>query len=151
MTTPEFKTPRQTEIYLRGLRGVRPRVPVDPARLQATAEQKLSPRAFAYLTGGAGGGSTMQANRDAIDRWRIVPRILRDVSVRDLSIELFGRRIPSPFLLSPIGVCELMHPEADLAVARAAATLGIPMILSSQASVPMEMCAAEMQTSPRWF
>ena len=53
--------------------------------------------------------------------WRIVPRVLRDVSERDLSVELFGRTLPSPFLLAPIGVLELAHRDADLAVARAAA------------------------------
>ncbi len=111
----------------------------------------MSPEAFAYLAGGAGSESTMRANRAAFERWRIVPRMLRDVSVRDTSIELFGRRLPSPFVLSPIGVLELMHADADLAVARAAAALGIPMVFSNQASVPMETCAAAMGTAPRWF
>ena len=77
--------------------------------------------------------------------------MLRDASTRDLSVELFGRRLASPFLLAPIGVLEMAHREADLAVARAAAGEGIPMILSSQASVPMEQCAAAMGEAPRWF
>lgn len=64
-----------------------------------------------------------------------MPRMLRDVSRRDLGIELFGRRLPTPFLLAPIGVLELAHPEADLAVARAAAEEGVPFVFSSQASV----------------
>ena len=111
----------------------------------------MSREAFAYTAGGAGSESTMRANRAAFDRWRIVPRVLRDVSVRDTSIELFGRRLPTPLLLSPIGVLELMHRDADLAVARAAASLGVPMIFSNQASVPMEGCAATMGDAPRWF
>ena len=77
----------------------------------------------------------MRANREAFERHRIVPRVLRDVSVRDTSVELFGRRLDSPLLLCPIGVLEMAHREADLAVARAPRREGVPMIFSSQASV----------------
>ena len=111
----------------------------------------MSAEAFAYVAGGAGSERTMAANREAFDRWRIVPRVLRDVSARDSSIALFGRTLPSPLLLAPIGVLEMAHREADLAVARAAAAEGVPMIFSSQASVPMEQCAAAMGDAPRWF
>ena len=151
MVEPTPTPARQTEIYLSGARGIRPRVPVDPARLEERARHVLSRRAFAYVAGGAGAERTMHANRDAFERRRIVPRVLRDVSVRDTSIELFGRRLPSPLVLSPIGVLELMHGDADLAVARAAAAAGMPMIFSNQASVPMEACAAAMGDAPRWF
>ncbi len=82
--------------------------------------------------------------------WRIVPRMLRDVGERDTSVELFGRRFPNPFLLAPIGVLELAHREADLAVARAARDTGTPMILSNQASRPMEQVARELGDTPRW-
>lgn len=149
--TPSPTPARQTEIYLAGARGVRPRVPVSAEELERAAQHAMSREAFAYTAGGAGSESTMRANRAAFDRWRIVPRVLRDVSVRDTSIELFGRRLPTPLLLSPIGVLELMHRDADLAVARAAASLGVPMIFSNQASVPMEGCAATMGDAPRWF
>jgi lactate 2-monooxygenase len=124
---------------------------VSAEELEGAAQHAMSREAFAYKAGGAGSESTMRANRAAFDRWRIVPRVLRDVSVRDTSIELFGRRLPTPLLLSPIGVLELMHRDADLAVARAAASLGVPMIFSNQASVPMEGCAATMGDAPRWF
>ena len=142
---------RQTEIYLAGARGVRPRVPVDADRLEQAARRAMSREAFAYIAGGAGSESTMRANRAAFDRWRIVPRVLRDVSVRDMSVELFGRRLPTPLFLSPIGVLELMHRDADLAAASAGASLGVPVIFSSQASVPMERCAEAMGDAPRWF
>jgi isopentenyl diphosphate isomerase/L-lactate dehydrogenase-like FMN-dependent dehydrogenase len=111
----------------------------------------MAPRAYAYVAGGAGREGTIDANRTAFDRLRIVPRTLRDVSVRDASVELFGRRLDSPFLLAPIGVLELAHRDADLAVARAAAAEGVPMIFSNQASVEMERCAAAMGDGPRWF
>src|SRR5262245_26174584 len=111
----------------------------------------MSPEAFAYIAGGAGLEETVRANRSAFERVQIVPRVLRDVSTRDTSVELFGRRLPGPFLLAPIGVLEMAHREADLAVARAAAAKGVPMIFSNQASVPMERCAEAMGASPRWF
>lgn len=100
---------------------------------------------------GAGHGDTMRQNRRAFERWRIIPRMLCDVSVRDTSIELFGKKHPYPLLLAPIGVLEMAHPEADLAVARAAAAMHIPYIFSNQASVPMEVCAAVMNDQTRWF
>jgi isopentenyl diphosphate isomerase/L-lactate dehydrogenase-like FMN-dependent dehydrogenase len=111
----------------------------------------MVPEAAAYIAAGAGNEDTVKANREAFDRWRIVPRVLRDVSEADPSVELFGQRLPSPFLLAPIGVLELAHREADLAVARAAAAEGVPMIFSNQASFSMEACAAAMGDSPRWF
>jgi lactate 2-monooxygenase len=100
---------------------------------------------------GGGGSDTVRANRAAFDRWRILPRMLRDVSERDTSVELFGRRLPSPFLLAPIGVLELAHEAADVAVARAAGAEGVPMIFSNQASKPMEEVAGAMGESPHWF
>jgi isopentenyl diphosphate isomerase/L-lactate dehydrogenase-like FMN-dependent dehydrogenase len=80
-----------------------------------------------------------------------VPRVLRDVSERDLSIELFGRRYPAPLLAAPVGVLELAHRDADVAVARATSALGIPFVFSNQASTPMEDVAATMGDAPRWF
>jgi lactate 2-monooxygenase len=142
---------RQRTIYVAGVGGRRPAVPVAQAELEKAAQGVMTHEAWAYIAGGAGRESTMDANRAAFERWQIVPRILRDVENRDLSIGLFGRRLPSPLLLCPIGVLELAHPEADLAVARAAAALGVPYIFSNQASVPMETCAAAMGDAPRWF
>lgn len=111
---------RQRAIYVAGIGGNRPAVPVGQAELEKRAQAAMSPEAWAYVAGGAGREATMDANRAAFDRWRIVPRVLRNVESRDLSIELFGRRLPAPLLLCPIGVLELVHREADLAVARAA-------------------------------
>src|SRR5215216_4789382 len=115
------------------------------------AGKAMPEEAFAYIAGGAGTGSTVRANRAGFERWRIVPRMLRDVSGRDSSVELFGRRLPSPFLLCPVGVLEMVHRDADVAVARAAAREGVPMIFSNQASRPMEECAKALGDSPSWF
>jgi lactate 2-monooxygenase len=111
----------------------------------------MSPEGYAYVAGGAGTEETMRANRAAFERWRIVPRMLRDVSTRDTSVELLGARLPSPFVLSPIGVLEMAHREADVAVGRAAAAEGIPYVFSNQASRPMEEVAGAMGDAPRWF
>jgi lactate 2-monooxygenase len=142
---------RQFEVYVSGSRGVLPRVPVSLERLERRAQDVMSREAFAYVAGGAGTEETMRENRAAFERWRIVPRMLRDVSSRDTTVELFGARLPSPFVLSPIGVLEMAHRDADLAVARAAAAEGVPMIFSNQASRSMEECAREMGDAPRWF
>lgn len=146
---------RQQAIYTAGMAGHRPRVPVDYAELEAAAERCMAAGDFAYIAGGAGRESTMAANRAAFERWRIVPRMLRDVAARDTTIDLLGRSYPQPFLLSPIGVLEAAHPEADVAVARAAAARGVPLIFSNQASRSMEDCARAMDAvapgAPRWF
>lgn len=142
---------RQTEIFVTGAGGAIPRVPVSPERLEATAVRRMSAAAAAYVMGGAGSEETMRANRAAFERRRFVPRVLRDVTKRDLSVELLGRVHPAPFLLAPVGVLEMVHPRADLAVARAAAAEGIGCVFSNQASVEMERCAVAMGNAPRWF
>ncbi|RAV98284.1 lactate 2-monooxygenase [Pseudochryseolinea flava] len=141
----------QKEIYLNGFAGHRSKVPVDFSRLEAEAKRIMSRNAYAYIAGGAGVESTMTGNRKAFDRYKIVPRMLCDVGARDTSISIFGHTLPSPFLMSPVGVLEMVHSQADLAVANAAKRLSLPYIFSNQASFPMEECAALMDTSPRWF
>jgi L-lactate dehydrogenase (cytochrome) len=142
---------RQARIYQDGVSGRRPRVPVAWTRLEERARRAMSRAAYAYVAGAAGLEDTMAANREGFARWRIVPRVLRDVSGRDPGIELFGRRLPGPLLLCPVGVLEMAHPEADVAVARAAAAEGVPLIISNQASRPMEEVAGAMGSAPRWF
>jgi len=142
---------RQKQIYIQGASGLRPGLPIDPQALEEAARRQMSPQAAAYIIGGAGHGQTIRRNRDAFADYRIVPRMLRDVSRRDTSVTLFGQRLPSPLLLAPVGVLEMVHPEADRAVGQAAASLGVPYIFSNQASVPMEAVAAAMGDGPRWF
>jgi lactate 2-monooxygenase len=142
---------RQTQIYLEGVSGRKPTAPLDAERLEAAARKRMRPDAYAYVAAGAGNERTVAANRAAFDRWRIVPRMLRDVERRDTSVELFGQRLPSPFLLAPVGVLEVAHPEADCAVARAARDTGTVMIFSNQASRPMEGIANILGDSPHRF
>ncbi len=141
----------QRAIYVNGVGGVRPVAPVRATELERRAELAMTPQAWAYVAGGAGSEATMRANHDAFDKWKIVPRMLRDTASRDLSIELFGQKFPSPLLLAPIGALGVVRRNADLIIARAAAAEGVPMIFSNQASVPMERCAASMGNTPRWF
>ncbi len=141
---------RLARTYEAGLAGQRSKTPFQISVLETAAENAMSPEAFGYLQA-SGAGATRDANRQALDAVRIVPRMLRDVGARNLEIELFGRRLPAPLLLGPVGVQELCHPEGDLATARAAAARGVPMVFSNQASVDMETCAAAMGEAPRWF
>ncbi|MFG1863564.1 lactate 2-monooxygenase [Microbispora bryophytorum] len=141
----------QYEIYLNGMTGTVPRLPADLTRLEEMAERRLGPGPVGYVAGSAGSGRTERANREALDRWRIVPRMLRDVRERDLSVTLLGRALPAPLALAPIGVLSIMHPEAERAAARAAAVTGVPFILSSASSTPMEDVAAAMGDGERWF
>ncbi len=141
----------QYEIYLNGMSGATPRLPTDLTRLEELAEHRLSPRAVGYVAGSAGAGSTAAANRAALERRRIVPRMLRDVSERDLSVQVLGRSLPAPLALAPVGVLSIMHPDGECAAARAAAAHGVPYILSSASSTPMEEVAAAMGDAERWF
>lgn len=151
MGTSEFGRERQSEIYTGGIAGRKNKIPVQHHLLYQKASEKMSPDAHSYICGGAGMEKTMSANREAFNRLQIVPKMLNDVSERDLSIELFGKKHPTPFLISPIGVLEMVHPKADLSVAEATAAEQIPMIFSNQASVDMETCAAAMHDATRWF
>ena len=141
----------QYEIYLNGMTGAVPRLPTDLTRLEEMAERRLGPGPVGYVAGGAGDGSTARANRAALDRHRIVPRMLRDVHERDLSVEVLGRPLPAPLALAPVGVLSIMHPDAESAAARAATALGVPFTLSSASSTPLEAVAAASGDGERWF
>ncbi|MFD0903030.1 lactate 2-monooxygenase [Actinomadura sediminis] len=141
----------QNSIYLQGLGDVTPPFPTDLTKLEGAAERVLSAQAFGYVAGSAGSEATARANRAAFDRRRIVPRMLRDVAERDLSVNVFGTSMPSPVLLGPIGVLSILHPDGELAVARAAAAEGVPMVLSTAASHSMEEVAEAGGEGPRWY
>lgn len=150
-TPRQFGPETQGGIYMRGLGGAKPDVPTSFSPLEAAAKQKMSPEAWAYTAGGAGLESAMEANRAAFLRQKIAPRMLAGKGTRDLGCEIFGMRAAAPVMTSPIGVLEMMHPEADVAVARAMARLNLPMIISSQASKPMEEIAKANGDGPRFF
>jgi len=141
----------QFEIYLRGMAGERPALPPLAGELEARARERLPAEAFGYVAGGAGAELTMRANLEAFERWQIVPRMLRDVSSRDLSTSILGTAMPAPVLLAPIGVQSIVHPEGELAVARAAGAQRLPFILSTAASHSMEDVAEAAGAGGRWY
>jgi lactate 2-monooxygenase len=125
--------------------------PVGADAWEALAHDVLEPGPFGYIAGGAGGEATMRANLDAFERRRIRPRMLAGTAERDLSVDVLGTASPVPFLLAPIGVLTIAHPDGELAAARAAAALRIPFVLSSAASCSIEEIAEAMGDAPRWF
>lgn len=83
----------QNEIYFAGMmHGILPSVTTDPNKLEEQARGKLAPTAFNYVAGGAGERATMDANRLAFRQWKMVPRMLRPTTNRDITIELFGEK-----------------------------------------------------------
>jgi lactate 2-monooxygenase len=141
----------QNEIYLQGLNGVVPPFTTNGDALEASARERLEPGPYWYVAGGAGSGATMRANRAAFDRWRIVPRMLTDATKRDLTTTVLGTSMPAPLLLAPIGVQSIVHPDGELATARAAAALGVPIVLSTASSHTIEEVAAASGLGARWY
>jgi len=150
-TPRQFGPETQGAIYLRGMSGAKPEIPTSFAGLEAAAQKKMTQEAWAYTAGSAGLETAAEANRAAFARFPIAPRMLAGAPLRDLGCEIFGARAAAPLFSSPIGVLEMMHPEADLAVARAMKALNLPMIISSQASTPMEKIAEANGDGPRFY
>ncbi|WP_316525586.1 alpha-hydroxy-acid oxidizing protein [Kitasatospora brasiliensis] len=143
----------QNEIYLNGLGGILPTMPMTFAELEARASAALPAPVLSYVAGGAGDESTQRANVTAFGRWGLVPRMMVGASTRDLSVELFGMRLPTPLFMAPIGVIGLCAQDGhgDLATARAAARTGVPMVASTLTVDPLEQVAAEFGDTPGFF
>jgi lactate 2-monooxygenase len=125
--------------------------PIAHGDWEQQARETLDEGAFGYIAGGAGAELTIEANREAFERFRLRPRMLSANVERDLSVEVLGTRSKAPFLLAPIGVLAIAHGDGELAVARASATTGVPLILSSAASSSIEQVAEELGDVARWF
>jgi lactate 2-monooxygenase len=144
----------QFGIYLNGLAGEQPSLPMAYAELERRAEAALPVEIWSYVAGGAGDERTQRANVRAFDRWGVMPRMLTGAAAeRDLSVELFGRTLPTPLMLAPVGVIGLCEPDGhgDLTTARAAAASGVPMIASTLSQDPMEDVAVALGDTPGWF
>ena len=141
---------RQSEIYRAGVFGRRPAVPTNFEELERRARRACSEIGWAYVAGGAGEGQTMRNNRAAFDRWQIVPRMAHGITQRDLSVELLGRQLETPVLLAPVGAGQVIDPDCDLHVARAAAAVGVPYVYTNQGGTPMEQLAEAMGSANRW-
>ena len=141
----------QNEIYLQGLGDQLPMFTTDGTALEDLARAKLDRGPYGYVAGGAGSGATVAANRAAFERWRIVPRMLTDATKRDLTTSVLGVDLPAPVLLAPVGVQSIVHPDGELATARAAAALDLTMILSTASSNTIEDVAAANGAGSRWY
>ena len=143
----------QNAIYGAGLRGVLPKVPVDPALLERRAEAAMPGHVLNYVQGGCGDETTQRRNVTAFSHWGMVPRMLVDTTTRDLSIELFGLKLPSPLFVAPIGVTGLATQDGhgDLAAARAAAAVGVPLTATTLSNDPLEDVARAVGDTPAFF
>jgi lactate 2-monooxygenase len=151
MSTPPPLSMYSSEIYLQGMAGIRPDITTDLSMLEAFAQQRMEPEPYWYAAGSAGSGATARANLEAFDRWRIVPRMLAGVAGRNPQTSVLGATMAAPILTAPIGVQGIMHPDGELAVARATAELGIPMVLSTVSSYSLEEVAEANGDGVRWF
>lgn len=141
----------QYEIYLGGMAGQVPDHPVGWADLEAAAHDALEPGPRGYLFGGSGTEDTMRENLAAFARHRIVPHMLNDVSERELGRTVLGTTMAAPVLTAPIGVQSILHPEGELASARAAARSGVPAIASTASSFTLEEIAEAGGGADQWF
>jgi lactate 2-monooxygenase len=130
----------QNEIYLKGLHGVKPKLPVNFKLLEQKARAAMPESVLSYVAEGCGDEHTQELNVAAFEKWGLVPRMMVDCSKRDLSVDLFDLRLPSPLLMAPIGVLGICGQDGhgDLATARAAAITGVPMIASTLSNDPLE-------------
>lgn len=114
------------------------------------AKRKLSPGHYTYMAMGADQGATQLANRKGFAEFKLRMRRLVDVRKIDTSIELFGHRYSSPVLLAPCGRQSIYHPDAELAVARAARSKNVEFVLSTVGSTAVESVNDEFGR-PVWF
>jgi len=118
--------------------------------LRAMAKRRLPGGVFDYIDGGAEDEKTLARNSDHFDRWSFRPRVLRDVTNTDTSVDLFGATIPYPLVLAPTGFSRIADSQGELSVARAAERAGLPYSLSSLATRSIEE-VAEVSNGSKWF
>jgi lactate 2-monooxygenase len=145
---PESYTQFQREIY-GNLR--RPKYSTKPSQWEAAARAAIPEPNFLYVFGAASSESTHRQNISAFDRYRLRPWMLVQATRRNMSVELFGKRYPSPLLVAPIGVQEIVHPDAEEATAMACASAKVPMILSTAATRSIEQVAKANGDGDRWY
>lgn len=113
------------------------------ADLREIARRRVPGFAFEYVEGGAEDEATLRRNREAFEALRFVPQTLVDTSGRSLETTIFGRRSSAPLAIAPTGLNGMLHPEGDIALARAAAGFGVPYTLSTLSTTRLEDVAAK--------
>lgn len=149
MTFAEY----QDELYARGQTGHQPKYPIEFADLEEKASAAMTPKVWEYVAGGAGDEHTQRANCAAFKRWGLYPRMLVAPTERDMSIELFGVKLPSPVFMAPIGVIGVCAQDGhgDLACARASVRTEVPFFAGTLSADPMEDVAAALGDRPGFF
>ncbi len=117
---------------------------------EAAARRAMPAASWEYFSSGAADELTLGWNREAYDRLRLRPRVLVDVSRIDTGITLLGTKLAHPILLAPAADHRMLHPDGELATARAAGSTQTPMVLSSCSNTSVEEVAAAA-SSPLWF
>lgn len=119
--------------------------------MEAVARANVPPAHLGYLLSGTDGDGTLHANRLGFTRYQIRPRRLVDVSRIDTSIDFLGAQANSPIMLCPVGSCGAFHHDAETGAARASAAKNMHMIISTQASDPIEQVMAARDGKGLWF
>src|SRR6204780_2763737 len=129
----------QNGVYAEALRGVISRYPFDFASIERKAAQTLPEWVYRYVSAAAGDGRTQRANVDAYSRYGIVPRMMVSPLQRDLSIDLFGKRLASPIFMAPVGLVGLCTPDflGSVGAAQASAATAVPFTSSTFSQSPM--------------
>ena len=138
------------DLLLKNIQGDKP-FPICFDDLEKAVAEKLPAGPYGYIRSGAGGEQSLRNNRNAFAKYSIVPRFLTDVSEPDTSIELFGKKHPTPFLFAPVGMNQMAHEQGELAVVNAAQRLGMPYIQSTVSSYSLEEVAEAAPAHTKWF
>jgi len=138
------------DLLLKNINGDKP-FPICFDDLEQAVADKIPAGPYGYVRSGAGGEESLRNNRHAFTKYSIVPRFLTDVSNPDTSIELFGKKHPTPFLFAPVGMNKMAHKDGELAVVRAAEKLEMPYIQSTVSSYALEEVAAVAPNHTKWF
>jgi lactate 2-monooxygenase len=143
----------QLGVYADAVKGVNSRFPFDARSIERKAAEALPDWVYRYVSAAAGDGRTQQANIDAYSHYGIIPRMMVSPPQRDLSIDLFGKRLNSPIFMCPIGLIGLCSPDfqGDAAAARASAATGVPFTLSTFSQAPMEEVIKHAGSTPNFF
>ena len=120
------------------------------ADLRALAQKRLPKGLFEFVDRGTEDEVALLNNRAALDRIKLRPRVLVDVSRRESKTNLFGRELPLPIIIAPTGMADLMWFHGELALARAAARAGIPFTLATSSTTPFEQVSKTLN-APFWF
>jgi 4-hydroxymandelate oxidase len=123
---------------------------VNVLEFEPVAKAKIPKANYDFIAGGVDDEWTLRRNREAFNWISLRPHMLRNVSKLDLSLTLFGQKIETPILVAPTGTQALAHPQAELAMAKAAGAAKTIMVVSTNSSIPIEKIAAAA-TGPLWF